>query len=229
MSSLGIRKNRRINTTKQGKKLNHIEGKTLMTFKKIIDRLALAGVMSVLLAAAAFGQKTAEKPLPNLALDNINGQKWNLEEMRGSVVLLNFWATWCAPCRTEIPALVSLSNKYKTDGLKIVGVSVDSENVAQINKFIKEFKIDYPIVLAIPGSLLSQQKAIPMSLLIDEKGVLAKKYIGAIKEADLEKDIRELLKKDGSSPRKSSAGIKKDGWRYGAPVPRRVRRRLPAN
>jgi len=145
MSSLGIRKNRRINTTKQGKKLNHIEGKTLMTFKKIIDRLALAGVMSVLLAAAAFGQKTAEKPLPNLALNNINGQKWNLEEMRGSVVLLNFWATWCAPCQTEIPALVSLSKKYKTDGLKIVGVSVDSKNVAQINEFIKEFKIDYPI------------------------------------------------------------------------------------
>ncbi len=198
MSSLGIRKNRRINTTKQGKKLNHIEGKTLMTFKKIIDWLALAGVMSVLLAAAAFGQKTAEKPLPNLALDNINGQKWNLEEMRGSVVLLNFWATWCAPCQTEIPALVSLSKKYKTDGLKIVGVSVDSKNVAQINEFIKEFKIDYPIVLAVPGSLLSQQKAIPMSLLIDEKGVLAKKYVGAIEEADLEKDIRELLKKDGS-------------------------------
>lgn len=220
MSSLGIRKNRRINTTKQGKKLNHIEGKTLMTFKKIIDRLALAGVMSVLLAAAAFGQKTAEKPLPNLALDNINGQKWNLEEMRGSVVLLNFWATWCAPCQTEIPALVSLSKKYKTDGLKIVGVSVDSKNVAQINEFIKEFKIDYPIVLAVPGSLLSQQKAIPMSLLIDEKGVLAKKYVGAIEEADLEKDIRELLKKDGSSPRKASAGTKKDGWRYGAPVPR---------
>ncbi len=201
-----------------------------MTFKKIIDRLALAGVMCVLLAAApAFGQKTAEKPLPNLALDNINGQKWNLEEMRGSIVLLNFWATWCAPCRTEIPALVSLSKKYNTDGLKIVGISVDSENVALINKFIKEFKIDYPIVLAVPGSLLSQQKALPMSLLIDEKGLLAKKYVGAIKEADLEKDIRELLKKDGSSPRKASAGTKKDGSRYGSPVPRLVRRRLPAN
>ena len=91
----------------------------------------------------------------------------------------------------------------------MVGVSVDSENVAQINKFIKDFKIDYQIVLAVPGSLLSQQKAIPMSLLIDEKGFLAKKYVGAIEKEVLEEDIKILLDRSITKEGKAPVGAKK--------------------
>lgn len=176
---------------------------------KINNRIVLSGLLYLLLAASAFGQAAAHKPLPNLALNRIDGEKWNLEDNRGSVVLLNFWATWCAPCRSEIPVLVRLSDKYKVAGLKVVGVSVDSENVSQINKFIKDFKIDYSIVLAVPGSTLSQQKAIPMSLLIDEKGFLAKKYVGAVEEFVLEKDIKTLLNKRITLHTKTPAGAKK--------------------
>ncbi len=180
-----------------------------MIIKKISNRLAFFAAACVLLAAAAFGQETSEKPLPNLALTRIDGQKWNLKDNRGSLTLLNFWATWCAPCRSEIPVLVRLSDKYKVAGLKVVGVSVDSENVSQINKFIKDFKIDYSIVLAVPGSILSQQKAIPMSLLIDEKGFLAKKYVGAVEEFVLEKDIKTLLNKRITLHTQMPAGAKK--------------------
>ena len=181
-----------------------------MKLKQNGRRILISALMCLLLAAAsAFGQQTPEKPLPNLSLDDINGHKWNLEDDRGSVVLLNFWATWCAPCRSEIPVLVSLSNAYKNEGLKVVGVSVDSENVAQINKFIEDFKIYYQIVLAVPGSLLSRQKAIPMSLLIDEKGVLAKKYVGAVEKEVLEKDIKALLGKSVTKQRKTPTGTKK--------------------
>lgn len=180
-----------------------------MIIKKISNRLAFFAAACVLLAAAAFGQETAEKPLPNLALNRIDGQKWNLKDNHGSLTLLNFWATWCAPCRSEIPVLVRLSDKYKVAGLKVVGVSVDSENVSRINKFIKDFKIDYSIVLAVPGSILSQQTAIPMSLLIDEKGVLAKKYVGAVEEFVLEKDIKTLLNKRITLHTQTPAGAKK--------------------
>lgn len=139
--------------------------------------------------------KASAKPLPDLSLSTVTGGKWNLHEQRGRVVLLNFWATWCAPCRTEVPYLVRLYSKYKGNGLEVVGIAIDSENKEQINGFIKEFKVNYPVLLAVSGSALSQQKAVPMSLLIDEKGVLVKKYIGAIKESVFEKDIKVLLSK----------------------------------
>jgi thiol-disulfide isomerase/thioredoxin len=137
-----------------------------------------------------------EKPsLPNLTLNKIDGTKWNLHDERGNLVLLNFWATWCAPCREEIPVLVELSTKYKSKGLKVVGVSVDSENLEQINEFIKDFNMNYPVVLTVPGSLLSQQESVPMTLLIDENSRLVKKYVGAAEGSLFEKDIKDLLSK----------------------------------
>ena len=138
----------------------------------------------------------ASKPLPDLSLPAVNGEQWSLHKQRGKIVLLNFWATWCAPCRTEVPYLVRLSNKYKASGLAVAGVTVDSENTVQINGFIKEFKIDYPILLTVPGSALARQKAVPMSLLIDRNGALVKKYVGAVKESVFENDVKSLLKKN---------------------------------
>ena len=93
--------------------------------------------------------------------------------------------------------------------MEVVGIAIDSENTVQINNFIKEFKVDYPILLTVPGSVLSQQKAVPMSLLVDEKGVLAKKYVGAIKESVFEKDIKGLLSK--KSVEKKVSRISKTG------------------
>jgi thiol-disulfide isomerase/thioredoxin len=137
--------------------------------------------------------KPAAKPLPNLVLNTIEGKRWSLQENRGRIVLLNFWATWCAPCREEVPLLIRLSDKYKASGLEIIGVTVDSENVELIKRFIAEFKVDYPVLLTVPGSLLSQQESLPMTLIIDEKGFLAKKYVGLAPQEVLEKDIKDLL------------------------------------
>lgn len=148
-----------------------------------------------LIAQSKNAVKNQNKPLPNLVLNTIDGQKWSLNERRGRVVLLNFWATWCAPCRTEIPRLVRLSEKYKKSGLEVVGISVDSENLTGIKAFVRDYKINYSTLLAASGSLLSQQKAVPMTMLIDERGVLSKKYIGAVREEVFEKDIKKLLGK----------------------------------
>ncbi len=170
-----------------------------MKNRKIIGFIVLSALIFVFASVSTAQKKptakTAVKPLPELTLNTADGKEWSLSEQRGSLVLLNFWATWCAPCRTEIPVLVRLADKYRADDLRVAGVSVDSENIGLINKFIDEFKMNYPVLLAASGSALSRQKAIPMSLLIDEKGILAKKYIGAVKESVLEKDIRDLLNK----------------------------------
>lgn len=104
--------------------------------------LLLIGLVTNLPAQTKTTPKAKDKPLPDLTLPTVAGQQWSLHEQRGRVVLLNFWATWCAPCRTEVPYLVRLSNKYKENGLEVVGISIDSENIEQINSFIKDFKIN---------------------------------------------------------------------------------------
>lgn len=140
----------------------------------------------------------SEKPLPNLTLKTIEGAEWSLHENRGRVVLINFWATWCGPCREEIPVLIRLSNKYKAAGLEVVGINVDSENLKQVKSFIKNFKIRYSVLLAVSGSRLAQQEAVPMTLLIDKQSLLVKKYIGAVEEKIFDKDIRNLLGRSDS-------------------------------
>lgn len=168
----------------------------MMRIHKIINKICFSALMLIFFALSFPAQTKDESPaLPNLTLNKIDGTKWNLHDERGNVVLLNFWATWCAPCREEIPVLVDLSTKYKSKGLKVVGVSVDSENLEQINEFIKDFKMNYPVVLTIPGSLLSQQESVPMTLLIDENSRLVKKYVGAAEGSLFEKDIKDLLSK----------------------------------
>lgn len=164
--------------------------------KKFIKQIGLLVLIFGIFAIGLSAQtKTEAMPLPDLKLDTIGGEKWSLHQQRGNIVLLNFWATWCAPCRGEIPYLVGLSEKYKTKNLKIVGVNVDSEDLNLVKKFIKDFKIDYTVLLTVSGSLLSQQKAVPMTLLIDEESRLVKKYVGAVEGSLFEKDVEDLLKK----------------------------------
>ena len=139
--------------------------------------------------------KPTEKPLPNLVLKTINGEKWSLEENRGRVVLINFWATWCEPCRTETPMLVKLSDEFESRGLKIVGIALDTGGTNLIKKFVAEYKVDYPILLPVPGSALSRIDPVPTTLLIDSEGRLAKKYVGELTEKILREDIAKLTER----------------------------------
>lgn len=138
--------------------------------------------------------KPAEKPLPELKLPDLNGAEWSLHENRGRVVLINFWATWCAPCREETPMLVNLGKEYKRRGLEIVGIALDEGGTEIIKRFVADYKIDYPVLLPVPGSALSRVDPVPTTLLIDAGGRLAKKYVGALSEKILRGDIEKLSK-----------------------------------
>jgi 5'-nucleotidase / UDP-sugar diphosphatase len=151
--------------------------------------------------------KPAEKPLPDLKLPDLSGKGWSLHANRGRVVLMNFWATWCAPCRAETPMLVKLGEEYKSKGLEIVGVALDDNGAGNIEKFVAEYKVDYPILLPVPDSALSRIDPVPTTLLIDAEGRLAKKYVGAMPENVLRADIEKLtrgLKVKNSEPKNSS-------------------------
>lgn len=139
------------------------------------------------------GAKNERELLPDLTSPTLDGRAWNLKEHRGKVVLMNFWATWCGPCRSEIPALVRLGDKYRARGLEVVGVSLDDGAQELIKEFVAQYNVNYPVLLPAPGSALAVQRKIPMSILIDREGRLAKKYVGAADEEIFERDLRPLL------------------------------------
>jgi thiol-disulfide isomerase/thioredoxin len=120
-------------------------------------------------------------------------EKWNFADKRGKVLLVNYWATWCGPCRFETPGLVNISNKFDKDELEVVGVTVD-EDLSRVPPFIKEYKVTYPILL--PGNdphIGAGGMKLPTSFLYDKKGRLAKKYTGIVLESTLGSDIKVLL------------------------------------
>ncbi len=133
------------------------------------------------------------KPLPELKLPDLNGAEWSLHQNRGRVVLINFWATWCAPCRAETPMLVNFSKEYKRRGLEIVGIALDDDGAGNVKNFVADYKVDYPILLPVPDSALSRIDPVPTTLLIDADGRLAKKYVGALSENILRTDIEKLI------------------------------------
>lgn len=122
------------------------------------------------------------------------GENWNFADQRGKIVVVNYWATWCPPCRLETPGLVEIANEYKSRGIEIVGVTLD-ENLEAVQPFIEKYQIPYEILL--PGAdpnTGSAEMALPTTFLYDKNGNLAKKYTGIVLESTLKSDIEELLK-----------------------------------
>ena len=157
-------------------------------------------VLTVALMACGRGETTEdsataalpEKPqvgfrAPSYSAVSLTGDSVSLTSYRGKVVLLNAWATWCGPCRQEIPELRALHEKYSKDGLIVVGVTVDAEGTeTQIGDFVKEFRMDYPL-WHDPDERISAQYSImglPASFLIDRKGVIRWKSTGAVALGD---------------------------------------------
>ena len=125
----------------------------------------------------------------------MNGQQLHLSDYRGSVLLLDFWATWCDPCREEIPHFVELQNKYRDQGLQIVGVSMD-DSPESVRDFYRQFKVNYPVVMgnAATGELYGGVLGLPIAFLIGRDGRIYSKHIGATDIAVFEREITILLR-----------------------------------
>jgi thiol-disulfide isomerase/thioredoxin len=127
------------------------------------------------------------QPAPRYAATTLAGDSTSVASLAGKVVLLNVWATWCHPCRDEIPYLQSLHEKYRNDGLEIIGVSVDARGQEDaIREFVNEFRMTYPIWRDPDERVQSIFLAlgVPASYLIDRTGVLRWRRIGTIRETD---------------------------------------------
>lgn len=138
-------------------------------------------------APVASGKIEVGEVAPAYAATTMAGDSVSIAALRGKVVLLNVWATWCGPCRKEIPELRALHTTYKDRGLELIGVSVDTEGTDEtIEEFLKEFKMDYPI-WRDPNEAVSatfRMAGVPATFLIDRRGVIRWKAIGAVEPGD---------------------------------------------
>lgn len=127
----------------------------------------------------------------------LDGSKFDVASKRDKVVLLNIWATWCGPCRIEIPELQRLHDKYASRGFEVIGISVDESGIEPVKQFIDQQKVTYPIALDAEGKIaaLFQTNFLPTSVLLDRSGKIVWKRLGLIERDDPEvlKAIEEAL------------------------------------
>ncbi|MGH7422299.1 MAG: redoxin domain-containing protein [Candidatus Methylomirabilales bacterium] len=117
---------------------------------------------------------------PDFALPSLGGQTVRLSDLRGKAVLLNFWATWCAPCRLEMPTMDKAYQEYKSRGLEILAVSLDAGSNSVVKNFMRELKLDFPVLLDPDMEVLRLYRmvGIPASFLIDKQGIVRHREVG---------------------------------------------------
>src|SRR6266436_4389007 len=177
--------------------------KPLPSLKRRFAR-ALVGLFSALVlflfAGSCFAQLPIVRfvrdpdPAPEFKLKDLAGKELNLEASRGKVILLNFWATWCGPCREEIPELIALQNRYK-DRLQIIGLVVDDDDEKGIRKVIDSEGINYPVALTDSDTRFAYGgiAALPTVFVINSDGRVVQKHVGLFNPALYETEVRALL------------------------------------
>ena len=133
------------------------------------------------------------KPAPAFTVKDLDGRAISAASLRGKVVVVNFWATWCPPCRAEIPDLVALQEKYK-DTLQIIGISEDEGGVDGVKRFAAEHKINYPIVMTTPEieTMFPGISALPTSFILDRESRVVQKHVGMLTARTTEYETRHL-------------------------------------
>ncbi len=145
-------------------------------------------------AQAAGEQQTKIEAAPAMTLKDIDGREVSLSDYEGQVVLLNFWATWCGPCKIEMPWFVEFQRKYKDQGFTVLAVSLDEE-LDGVKPFAEEYKLNFPVLL---GSDEVADKfggivALPTTMIIDKQGRIVNRHTGLVGRDDYEDEIKELL------------------------------------
>lgn len=135
------------------------------------------------------------KAAPDFTLKDSYGQSVKLSEYKGKVVLLNFWATWCGPCKIEIPWFKEFETNYKNDGFAVVGVAMDDEGWEVVKPYIESQKLNYRVLMGTEqvGLLYGGVESLPTSFIIDRDGKVASVHIGLVSKGDYAKEIQTLL------------------------------------
>ena len=167
-------------------------------------KLFFAFVAAVLLAVPAFsiatvqdtGEATALKPLPEINLQDFDGKKVAASELKGNVLVLDFWATWCVPCLAEIPVWNNLQQKYGDKGLKVIGVTLASGEAKEVKPFITNHKMQYTVLMGDDDQTYDFNIiGFPTTFLVTKDMKIYRRYVGTSprKSAQIEADVQKLL------------------------------------
>jgi peroxiredoxin len=150
-----------------------------------------------LIAAPAPTQRADQEPspAPQFALKDLSGKNVSLSDYKGKVVLLNFWATWCVPCRTEIPDLVRLQKEYQSRGLQILGITYPAYTRRGVQQVVSRLKVNYPILLADRSlaDMYGVEEVLPTTVVIDREGKIRGRILGILEAEEFDQSVKPLL------------------------------------
>jgi thiol-disulfide isomerase/thioredoxin len=158
-------------------------------------RIVFAATLIAFLSATVLGQKLAA---PQFELRDVNGRIVRLSDYRGKVVVINFWATWCPPCRAEMPELVRLQREHAKQGLQIIGITYPPENKDRVRRFARSLKVNYPIILGTRQikARFSSDETLPLTIVIDRDGKVTDIISGILLREEFDEKIKPLLMKN---------------------------------
>jgi thiol-disulfide isomerase/thioredoxin len=159
---------------------------------------AAAGIAGALVGPLVLQRQTGAGTLLSTVFPDLQGQARRLRDWDGHVAVVNFWATWCAPCREEIPLLVAARARYRADGVEVVGIGIDQ--VDKLRDFAAKFSINYPVLvgdlraLDVMRELGNQAGALPYTVVLDRSGRVASRRLGAYQPGELDQVLAGILR-----------------------------------
>ncbi len=188
-----------------------------MSLRKL---LAAAGVAWLLVCIDGCGSRLNEahvrkeqdrKSAPEFALKDVSGKVVKLSDYRGKVVLLNFWATWCGPCKVEIPWFIGFEREYKDKDFAVVGVAMDEDGWKSVKPYMDDKKVNYPVVMGSEEAslLYGGVESLPTTFVIDRDGKIASVHIGLVSKNTYVEEISKLLEAPRSeAPKNEKTGLR---------------------
>ncbi len=167
-----------------------------MRYALLFAALCLAGCVTAPESVrAAVKAETKRNPAPNFSLKDADGKVVKLSDYKGKVVLLNFWATWCGPCKIEIPWFIEFEQNYRDKGFAVLGVAMDEEGWAAVKPFVAARKVNYRMVIGddMTAQMYGGVDSLPTSFLIDREGRTAAVHVGLVSKKVYQDDIAQLL------------------------------------